>query len=84
VDKDYVFSSVEGMNAYRIIQESVNNALKYANATKVSVSIVEQDGKLKFKIEDNGYGFDMDLVEMVNGLNNMKKRAQEVGGGVSH
>src|SRR5690606_21023817 len=37
--KTIVFSSVEGMNIYRIIQEAVNNALKYAEATRIEIRV---------------------------------------------
>lgn len=37
--KNSKFSSLEGVNLYRTIQEAVNNAIKYADATKVSVKV---------------------------------------------
>jgi signal transduction histidine kinase len=80
VDENRVFSSVEGMNIYRIIQEAVNNALKYAAAETIEVNIERTDKKLKIEIADNGRGFDENTVQMGNGLNNMKKRAKEIGG----
>ncbi len=77
------FTSVVGMNTYRIIQEAVNNALKYSEATKVVVS-VKQDGEgLRVRIKDDGKGFDPDQVQLGNGLNNMKKRAKDIGSDLS-
>lgn len=72
------FSSIEGMNIYRIIQEATNNALKYANPSKINVSIKKLKDKLVIEILDNGKGFKSDEVELGNGLNNMRKRANEI------
>ncbi len=80
VDETHVFSSVEGMNIYRIIQEAVNNALKYASADEIEVNISKEENQYHINITDNGKGFDANTVEMGNGLNNMKKRAREIGG----
>ena len=73
-------TSVEGMNIYRTIQEAINNAIKYANASIISVNVKEQDGQTKITISDNGSGFDTETTESGNGLQNMKKRIEEIGG----
>ncbi len=80
VDESHVFSSVEGMNIYRIIQEAVNNSLKYADADEIEVNISKGDGRYLIEITDNGKGFEPETIVMGNGLNNMKKRAREIGG----
>ena len=80
VNKTHVFSSVEGMNIYRIIQEAVNNALKYASADEIEVNISKTQGQYQIEINDNGVGFNIDAIELGNGMNNMKKRANEIGG----
>jgi signal transduction histidine kinase len=80
VDETTVFSSVEGMNIYRIIQEAVNNSLKYADADEIEVNISKGDGQYQIEITDNGNGFEPETIVMGNGLNNMKKRAREIGG----
>ena len=41
VDQSRLFTSVQGMNLYSIIQEAVNNSIKYANASKIKVTITE-------------------------------------------
>lgn len=73
-----VFTSVEGMNIYRIIQEGINNAIKYANAQHISVNINEVDTRLNIEVIDDGDGFDLTNTEFGNGINNMKKRADEI------
>jgi len=77
------FSSVEGMNIYRIIQEAVHNALKYANAKSISVQINQAQHSLEIMIKDDGVGYDQTMVEMGNGINNMKKRAKEIKAQIS-
>ena len=80
LDANRSFSSVVGMNIYRVIQEAVNNAMKYASASAISVRIDQGEGAVLIGIQDNGKGFDPDQVELGNGLNNMKKRARDIGG----
>src|SRR5690606_16015976 len=58
VDEAHIFTSVEGMNIYRIIQEAVNNALKYASADEIEINISEKETKYLIEISDNGIGFD--------------------------
>ena len=73
------FSSVNGMNIYRIIQESINNALKYADAKHITVSFSSEGEQLVFKISDDGKGFDIQKIQMGNGINNIEKRAHDIG-----
>lgn len=83
VEDKIVFSAIEGMNMYRIIQEALNNALKHANATELSVNVYYQSQELTIEIVDNGQGFDSNKISEGNGLNNMKKRAISIGGNLS-
>lgn len=68
------------MNVYRIIQEGVNNALKYADASEIKVNFNQIDDNYEISISDNGKGFDISSAEMGNGLANIKKRARELNG----
>jgi len=77
-EETYAFSSVKGMNIYRIIQEAVNNALKYAEASVIKVVVNEKEDQLFFEIRDDGKGFDKEKVALGNGLHNMQKRAEEI------
>lgn len=79
VDEAHALTSTAGMNSYRIIQEAVNNALKYAAATEIEVTISKAQNRFQIKIADNGTGFKPETVDQGNGLNNMKKRSQEIG-----
>lgn len=73
-----MFTSVQGMNIYRIIQEAINNSLKYANPTQIDVDFSIKDTVYEMTITDNGSGFNLEQIEFGNGLNNMKKRAHEL------
>ena len=63
----------------RIIQEFFSNTIKYAQASKVSVSLNYLNDKLEIKVEDDGNGFDINEIEKGSGLINMKSRAELVG-----
>ncbi|MCB0736488.1 MAG: tetratricopeptide repeat protein [Bacteroidetes bacterium] len=65
---------------YRIVQESLNNALKHANASTISFSLTTNTTMVKGIISDNGKGFDPHKLERQNGLINLKTRAKECGG----
>jgi signal transduction histidine kinase len=72
------FSAIQGMHLFRVIQEAVNNALKYANASLVTIDFEEEDARIKFTIKDNGIGFEKETVQLGNGLYNMQKRMDEI------
>ncbi len=73
-------NSVVALNLFRTIQEATNNALKYANASEIEISIHEKNNQIQAFVKDNGLGFDPETIKKGNGLKNMKKRIQSVGG----
>ncbi|TBX65385.1 hypothetical protein EZL74_12150 [Flavobacterium silvisoli] len=81
--KASVFSSIEGMNVYRIIQEAINNSLKHALANKIAVTVFKENDTFRITIKDNGKGFDETQLLLGNGMNNLKKRAKEINGEIS-
>ena len=74
------FTSIEGMNLYRTIQEAVNNSVKYANPSQIVIKVQLLSGGIEMIIQDNGQGFDTETVENGNGIKNMHKRIEEIGG----
>lgn len=64
---------------YRIAQEALNNALKYADATHIEVHFLETEKELTLEISDNGKGLD-ENIHWGNGIPNMKERASLIGG----
>jgi signal transduction histidine kinase len=81
--KQKQMTSFTGINIYRILQETINNALKHANASIIKVDFFSADGNLILKIEDNGKGFNIDEIVMGNGLLNLKKRAADIKAEIS-
>lgn len=66
---------------YRIIEEALNNSLRHAGASSVEVILDKKGPNFIVEIKDNGHGFDPLLVkEGGQGLINMRKRAEELGG----
>lgn len=66
-------------NIVLIAKEAINNAAKYSHAIEVSISLQIVDGEICISIKDNGYGFDP-CRQKGNGLENMRKRAEELSG----
>lgn len=69
---------------YRVICELINNTLRHANATRVTIDIQLEDGGLYLEYTDNGIGFDISTVSAHNGmgLNNMRYRLQSGNGDI--
>ena len=68
---------------YRILCECINNTLKHANATEITIHMAKPQGILIVDYSDNGKGFDINThVATVkgSGLLNMKSRIQSLGG----
>ena len=61
---------------YRIVQELVSNTIKYADASKINISITDLGNGFSLIIEDNGSGFDFDEFKNSkgNGWKNIRSR----------
>jgi two-component system sensor histidine kinase NreB len=57
------FSPEVEITLYRILQEALTNIVKHAKATQVWVSLNKKQDKLVLEIQDNGVGFDTDIVK---------------------
>ncbi|SHE33474.1 PAS domain S-box protein [Flavisolibacter ginsengisoli] len=75
---NYTASEDLHTSLYRIVQESLNNILKYSGARIASVEIIRQEGSLVLKICDNGKGFDTSTKRGGIGITNMKTRAENL------
>lgn len=67
-------------NIYLICKEAVNNAAKYSETGKISITSSVKNRELQLVIEDEGKGFDHSKTRRGNGLENMNNRAAELGG----
>ncbi|MFP2995555.1 ATP-binding protein [Spongiivirga sp. MCCC 1A20706] len=57
------FNSLAETNIYRVTQEAVNNAIKYADSSYILVTIALNEEMLSIKIDDDGKGFDPKKIE---------------------
>jgi signal transduction histidine kinase len=65
---------------YRITQELINNVLKHAEAKHVSLVIEKHEKKIVLKIEDDGKGFDVNVLKDGYGLHNLDARTKLMQG----
>jgi signal transduction histidine kinase len=67
---------------YRVAQEAVTNAVKHANAKKLTVKLEFIEGQATLSVSDDGIGFNVDTIDKTShfGLAGMQERAQLVGG----
>jgi ligand-binding sensor domain-containing protein/signal transduction histidine kinase len=84
-------------NLFMVLKEALNNIVKHANASEVWIQITVESAKFTITLKDNGKGFliepassgnvgltseNTDRALRRNGLNNMRKRMQNIGGQV--
>lgn len=76
--KEYVKyrNSKFDIQLYRIIQEFMNNVLKYANASHVNIHIRQNEKYTTLVISDNGVGFEIENVVKGMGMNNIEYRVK--------
>ena len=69
------------LTVYRLVQESLTNIGKYADATQAVISLQNLEGYISIEVNDNGKGFELDSVAPTShGLDGMRHRV-EAGGG---
>ena len=74
------------INLYRITQEAINNAIKYAGSTHIIVTMTHSKELLSISIDDNGKGFDPDEINKDKsgkggmGMTFMKERIKYING----
>ncbi|MDH3699155.1 MAG: tetratricopeptide repeat protein [Flavobacteriaceae bacterium] len=82
-DKDFDWDNLSGeikINLYRILQESIQNCVKHANATEINIEFTVTDGEIQATIRDNGNGFKRDKQKSGIGHKNIESRIQKLGG----
>ena len=65
---------------YRITIEALNNVLRHADASTITVRLSSDHNQTEPEIVDNGRGFDTERVSSGMGLRNMKARTEVLGG----
>ncbi|RCJ14696.1 hypothetical protein A6S26_11410 [Nostoc sp. ATCC 43529] len=82
VKGDFSLSSEVKLVFYRITQEALNNIIKHAQATEVSVTLEYDSQRIVLRISDNGCGFDSRQIPIPSGhlgIAIMKERADSIG-----
>ncbi|MBF4518314.1 type IV pili methyl-accepting chemotaxis transducer N-terminal domain-containing protein [Flavobacterium sp. ANB] len=85
---DQRLDSLIEINIYRLTQEAINNAIKYAESSHIIVQLSHSETLLSIIIDDNGKGFDINAVDKKRnsesgmGLLFMKERIQYINGRV--
>ena len=87
--EECVLDEAMKITIFRIIQESLNNIIKHANATHVNINLHFDEKNVRISVFDNGIGFDHDQVQQRRasrpslGLAGMEERAALLGGSVT-
>ena len=69
------------LTVYRLVQESLTNVGKYAEAKQVEISVRNYDNHVEVDIRDDGKGFDVaDIRPSTHGLAGMRHRVEAAGG----
>ncbi|UAM98026.1 hypothetical protein K8354_17350 [Polaribacter litorisediminis] len=76
----YQIDEVVKVNLYRIIQEVIQNIIKYANATLVSIKFSLKNNNLVLSLSDDGIGFNIKKKKNGIGIKNIKSRVQKLNG----
>jgi len=71
-----------GITLYRIVQELINNTMKHASATSAIVQITKSAGLLSVTVEDEGKGFDTNILKSNKGIGwvNIQNRVEFLKG----
>ncbi|HET7455562.1 MAG TPA: GAF domain-containing sensor histidine kinase [Solirubrobacterales bacterium] len=76
-------SGEEDRVVYRLVQESLTNVAKHANASSVELSAEEADGTIRIVVRDDGDGFDTASSTAGRGLRGMRERIELLGGEIA-
>lgn len=77
---DDAFPREAASNLYRIVQEAVNNILKYSHAKNSSIRLERDLHEMRLMVEDDGRGFNLNGASNGMGLKNIAERTRILGG----
>jgi signal transduction histidine kinase len=80
INRQINLSASQLLNLQRIVQEAVQNVIKYAEAESIEIKFQELNSGFSMILKDNGKGFNVSNPDNGNGLNNMKYRCEDAGG----
>lgn len=67
-------------NLYLLLKEAINNAIKHSNCKRIVLNVINEGKNLEITLSDDGNGYSNEELSLGNGLINMKKRAESIGG----
>jgi len=79
-EHDFVLNENQSVTVFRIIQESLSNVAKHAQASKADILFELHGEILQIHISDNGIGFEPSCMEQSFGLIGIRERALMIGG----
>lgn len=82
MDKEPAIEQTTAITVYRIVQELVNNIIKHASAGNAIVQVSKSDAKLSITVEDDGKGFDTEVLSQSKGIGwaNIQNRVEFLKG----
>ena len=79
-EKGYRYEPQLEDTTYRLVQESLNNAVRHGHAARAIVEVVEEEGDIRIRVTDDGSGFDPQRTGGGFGLLGMRERVNLTGG----
>lgn len=76
----WILSNSQSVGLYRVIQESLSNAVRHGRATKIDIFITFTSNQLVLTIKDNGSS--CNIIKKGTGLNSISERLSELKGNV--
>ena len=83
-DTEETLEEQVNLTLYRIIQELIHNAVKYAQASEILVQYIREDHAINITVEDDGVGFDLHRLPSGSsmGLTNVRTRVNYLNGNI--
>lgn len=69
-------------NLYLILKETINNAIKHSKCSVIRLEVNARQDFIEISVTDDGVGLDESNINFGNGIKNIKKRAESIGGKV--
>src|SRR6185369_14478524 len=79
----HLWNDDRALQAFRIVQELINNAQKHSGASAISISLLWSEAGLQLKVTDNGSGFDINKDKTGVGLWNFNQRVKQLHGKIN-
>lgn len=82
IEKDFNLEKYEENAIYRVVQESITNAIRHGHASEITVSLIKNNNNLILEIKDNGIG--CKKIKQGFGTRHMKERIESIKGNIEY